>query len=100
VARIHPRRHRHPRRQHQRPDEQAAFATAEAVPFPLLSDVDLHLTAALRLPTFHAGQQTRLKRLILVIDHRRTVTSAIYPVTDIPAAVTEALRLARDTATR
>lgn len=84
----------------QRPEEQAAFAAAEAVPFPLLSDMDLRLTAALRLPAFRAGQQLRLKRLILVIDHQRTVTGAIYPVTDIPTAVTEALRLARDTASR
>lgn len=77
----------------QRPDEQAAFAAAEGIPFPLLSDVDLHLTAALRLPTFRAGQQTRLKRLILVVDRDRTITGALYPVTDIPTAITEALRL-------
>ena len=50
---------------------------------------------ALRLPTFRAGQQTRLKRLILVIDRSRTITDVIYPVTDIPAAVADALRLAR-----
>ncbi|MBY8875007.1 winged helix-turn-helix transcriptional regulator [Micromonospora sp. PLK6-60] len=76
----------------QRTDEQAAFAAAEAIPFPLLSDTELRLTAALRLPTFRAGQQQRLKRLILVIDTRRTITHALYPVTDIPAAVTDALR--------
>ncbi|MFD1083033.1 winged helix-turn-helix transcriptional regulator [Micromonospora andamanensis] len=81
----------------QRPDEQAAFAAAEAIPFTLLSDTDLRLTAALRLPTFRAGQQTRLKRLVLVADHTRTITAAIYPVTDIPTAVTDALRLVRQT---
>lgn len=82
----------------QRADEQAAFATAEAVPFALLSDVDLQLTAALRLPTLRVAQQPRLKRLILVVDAERTVRHALYPVLDIGAAVTEALHLARVTA--
>ncbi|NYI08313.1 winged helix-turn-helix transcriptional regulator [Allostreptomyces psammosilenae] len=78
----------------QRPDEQAAFAAAEAVPFPLLSDQDLRLAAALRLPTFRADQRLRLKRLVLVIGPDRTVRHARYPVVDIPGAVEEALRLA------
>jgi peroxiredoxin len=78
----------------QRSDEQAAFAAAEAVPYPLLSDVDLQLVAALRLPTFRAAQQLRLKRLVLVIDADRVVHDVLYPVIDIPAAVDEALRLA------
>jgi DNA-binding HxlR family transcriptional regulator/peroxiredoxin len=82
----------------QRPDEQAAFAAAEAVPYPLLSDVDLHLVAALRLPTFRAAQQLRLKRLILVVDAGRVVRHVRYPVLDIPAAVAEALELARGVA--
>jgi DNA-binding HxlR family transcriptional regulator/peroxiredoxin len=82
----------------QRPDEQAAFAAAEEVPYPLLSDVDLALVAALRLPTFRAAQQLRLKRLILVVDAARIVRHVLYPVLDIPAAVDETLTLARGTA--
>ncbi|MEU7739413.1 winged helix-turn-helix transcriptional regulator [Nonomuraea sp. NPDC049158] len=78
----------------QRPDEQSAFAAAEDLPFPLLSDMDLHLAAALRLPTFRAGQALRLKRLILVVDRFRVIRHVIFPVLDIPAAITEALTAA------
>ncbi|MEU4233059.1 winged helix-turn-helix transcriptional regulator [Nonomuraea sp. NPDC026600] len=78
----------------QRPDEQAAFAAAEDIPFPLLSDMDLRLAAALRLPTFRAGQALRLKRLILVVDRLRVIRHVIFPVLDIPAAITEALTAA------
>jgi peroxiredoxin len=70
----------------QRPEEQAAFATAEKVPFPLLSDVDLQFAAAVRLPTIRIAQQPRLKRLIAVVDADRVVRHAIFPVVDIPAA--------------
>jgi DNA-binding HxlR family transcriptional regulator/peroxiredoxin len=78
----------------QRPEEQAAFARAEGVPFPLLSDVDLRLAAALRLPAVRIGQQPRLKRAVVVVDADRTVRHAIFPVTDIPAAVEEAFAAA------
>ncbi|MGW3350680.1 winged helix-turn-helix transcriptional regulator [Nonomuraea rubra] len=78
----------------QRPDEQAAFAAAESIPFPLLSDMDLHLAAALRLPTFRAGQDLKLKRLVLVIDRSRTIRHVIFPVLDIPTAITEATNAA------
>ncbi|WP_222871870.1 peroxiredoxin [Nonomuraea sp. PA05] len=78
----------------QRPDQQAAFATAESIPFPLLSDVDLRLTAALRLPTFRAGQDLKLKRLILVIDRTRIIRHVVFPVLDIPAAIIEATQAA------
>ncbi|MFB4265943.1 winged helix-turn-helix transcriptional regulator [Nonomuraea sp. GTA35] len=79
----------------QRPDQQAAFAAAESIPFPLLSDMDLRLAAALRLPTFRAGQDLKLKRLILVIDRSRIIRHVIFPVLDIPAAITEATDAAR-----
>jgi peroxiredoxin len=79
----------------QRPEEQAAFAQAEKVPFPLLSDVDLQFAAALRLPTIRIGQQPRLKRLIAVVDADRVVRHAIFPVVDIPAALDDALRAAQ-----
>src|SRR5215469_3123709 len=80
----------------QRPDEQASFAKAEGIPFPLLSDMDLHLAAALRLPTFHAGQGLRLKRAILVADRDRLIHRATFPVINIPAAVDSALETARN----
>jgi DNA-binding HxlR family transcriptional regulator/peroxiredoxin len=79
----------------QRPDEQREFAGAEDIPFPLLSDMDARLSAALRLPTFRAGQAVRLKRAVLVVDRERTVRDVQFPVTDIPAAVETALARAR-----
>ncbi|MGV9307840.1 winged helix-turn-helix transcriptional regulator [Nonomuraea sp. NPDC003727] len=79
----------------QRPDEQAVFAELEGIPFPLLSDTELRLAAALRLPTFRAGQTVRLKRLILVVDGQRVIRHTIFPVLDIPAAVKEAHEIAR-----
>ncbi|MEU9700075.1 winged helix-turn-helix transcriptional regulator [Streptomyces sp. NPDC047981] len=75
----------------QRPDEQRAFAAAEEIPFPLLSDMDARLAAALRLPTFRAGQALRLKRAVLVLDRERTVRHVQFPVTDIAHAVETAL---------
>lgn len=75
----------------QRPDEQRAFASKERIAFPLLSDADLGLTAALRLPTFRAAEMPRLRRIVLVIDRDRTVQSVLFPVTDIPAAIDWAL---------
>jgi DNA-binding HxlR family transcriptional regulator/peroxiredoxin len=75
----------------QRPEEQAAFARAERVPFTLMSDVDLRLAAALRLPTVRIGQQQRFKRAVLVIGADRLIRHTIFPVTDIAAAVEQAL---------
>ena len=80
----------------QRPEEQAAFAEAEHIPFPLLSDVDLEFSATLRLPSVRIGQQQRLKRLVLVVGSDRSVRHVIFPVVDIPAAIDEALRVVSD----
>ncbi|MEU9253163.1 winged helix-turn-helix transcriptional regulator [Streptomyces sp. NPDC048270] len=79
----------------QRPDEQREFAEQERLRFPLLSDAELALTAALRLPTFRAAGVTRLKRLTLVLDRDRTVREVFYPVQDIEASVRAALAAAR-----
>ena len=49
------------------------------LPFPILSDTDLKLTHALKLPTFTASGMTLLKRMALVIDDGRIV-KAFYPV--------------------
>jgi DNA-binding HxlR family transcriptional regulator/peroxiredoxin len=75
----------------QRSDEQRAFARIEEIPFPLLCDEDLHLAAALRLPTFRVAEALRLKRAVLVVDAGRIVRAVRYPVTDIPDAVSWAL---------
>ncbi len=79
----------------QRPDEQAAFAAAENITHPLLSDADLRFTAALRLPTFRAGQALRIRRAMLVVDRARTIRHVVFPVLDIPAAVAEVLAVGR-----
>ncbi|MEU3571627.1 winged helix-turn-helix transcriptional regulator [Kitasatospora sp. NPDC036755] len=77
----------------QRPDQLAAFAEHARIPFPLLSDADLRLAAALRLPTFRAAGVDRLKRLTLVLDATRTVRGVLYPVIDPAGSVEDALAL-------
>jgi DNA-binding HxlR family transcriptional regulator/peroxiredoxin len=76
------------------PAEQAAFAQEESLPFPLLSDAQQRLAAALRLPTFRGAGRLRHRRLVLVADRERTVRHVLFPVEDIPGAVREALALA------
>lgn len=49
------------------------------LPFPVLSDVELRLTGALRLPTFEVVHTTLLKRLALVIEDG-VVAKVFYPV--------------------
>lgn len=73
----------------QRPDELRAFAEYARMPFPLLSDQELTLTAALRLPTFRAAGGDRLKRLTMVVDPDRTIRAVQFPIAD-PAASVEA----------
>jgi DNA-binding HxlR family transcriptional regulator/peroxiredoxin len=46
----------------QRPDEQAAFASAENIAFPLLSDAELALVTALRRATIRGGRPHPRKR--------------------------------------
>jgi peroxiredoxin len=47
--------------------------------FPLLSDAELRLAYALRLPVFRAGGQTLLKRLTLIV-RDGAVEKVFYPV--------------------
>jgi DNA-binding HxlR family transcriptional regulator/peroxiredoxin len=75
----------------QRPDQLDAFVTYARLPFPLLSDEDLTLTAALRLPTFRAAGVDRLKRLTMIVDPDRTIRAIQFPVTDPAGSVAEAL---------
>jgi DNA-binding HxlR family transcriptional regulator/peroxiredoxin len=75
----------------QRPDQLHAFAGYANLPFPLLSDEDLALTAALRLPTFRAAGVDRLKRLTMVVDPSRTIRVVQFPITDPAGSVAESL---------
>ena len=84
----------------QRPDQLAAFADFAGLPFRLLSDQELVLATALRLPTFRAGGSDRLKRLSLVIDADREIRGVLFPVTDPAGSVDEALALVRTVAGR
>lgn len=77
----------------QRSDQLGAFAQHVKLPFRLLSDEDLLLTAALRLPTFRASGVDRLKRLTMIIDSDRTIRAVQFPVKDPAQAVDQALRL-------
>jgi peroxiredoxin (alkyl hydroperoxide reductase subunit C) len=49
------------------------------LPFPVLSDEDLELTRAMRLPTMEVAGLTLIKRLTLIIDDAR-VSHVFYPV--------------------
>ena len=49
------------------------------LPFALLSDEDLEVTKALRLPTFEAAGQTLLKRFTLIVDDG-VIEHVFYPV--------------------
>jgi peroxiredoxin len=60
-------------------DYQREAAERLQLPFPLLSDADLALTRALRLPTFQAAGQTLIKRLTLVVASGR-IEHVFYPV--------------------
>lgn len=76
----------------QRPDELAAFVSHLAIPFPMISDQELLLATALRLPTFRAGGVDRLKRLTLIIDRRhRRIIQALFPVSDPVGAIEDSL---------
>ncbi len=79
----------------QLPDEQAAFAAENRIQFPLVSDADLALTTALRLPTFRLQGVTRLKRLTLVVDAERVVRGTLFPIRDVTGSVDDALELVR-----
>ena len=58
---------------------QKEAATRLHLPFPLLSDEDLALAKAARLPTLAVGERTLLKRFAIVLDDG-VVTAVFYPV--------------------
>ena len=59
--------------------EQAEFAAREHIPFPLLSDPELGLAEALRLPTFEAAGLALYRRLTLSAE-AGSIVKAFYPV--------------------
>jgi peroxiredoxin len=59
--------------------EQVEAARRLALPFVLLSDADLRLATALRLPRFEVGGQVLLRRLTLVVEDG-VVVHVRYPV--------------------
>jgi peroxiredoxin len=63
----------------QESDYQREAAERLHLPFALLSDADMPLTRALRLPTFETAGMTLLKRITLVIDDG-TIRHVFYPV--------------------
>jgi peroxiredoxin len=60
-------------------DYQREAALRLELPFPIVSDADLLLTNALRLPTMAAGGLTLLRRLTMLIDHG-VIEKVWYPV--------------------
>ena len=60
-------------------DHQHELVERLHLPFPVLSDAELRLARALRLPTFEAAGQTLLRRLTFVARAGR-VEHAFYPV--------------------
>jgi peroxiredoxin (alkyl hydroperoxide reductase subunit C) len=60
-------------------DYQKEMAQRLHIPFPVLSDAELRLTTALRLPTFEVVGQTLLKRLAWVA-HDGVIAKVFYPV--------------------
>jgi peroxiredoxin len=77
----------------QRPEDQAAFAERQRIPFPLLSDQQFRLTSALRLPTFRAAGSEWLKRSTLLVRSDREVRGVLYPVADPAGSVDDVLAL-------
>jgi DNA-binding HxlR family transcriptional regulator/peroxiredoxin len=79
----------------QRTDQQAAFAAHARLPFALLSDIDLRVGTALRLPAFRVAGGDRYKRQTLLLDEAGTVRQTQMPITDPAGSVTEMLGIVR-----
>lgn len=69
-------------------DYQREMAERLHLPFPILSDANLPLAHAAKLPTFEVEGVTLLRRLTLVIDDGR-VTAVFYPVFPPDRAATD-----------
>jgi DNA-binding HxlR family transcriptional regulator/peroxiredoxin len=75
----------------QRSEDQAAFAAKVRISHLLLSDQELQLAAALRLPTFRAAGRDHLKRLTLIVRADREIRHVLYPIADPVTSVDQAL---------
>ena len=60
-------------------DDQVEFAERAALPYQLLSDPELALAGALRLPTFEVAGM-RLYRRLTLIARRGEIVKVLYPV--------------------
>ena len=60
-------------------EEQAEFAAREGIRFPILSDEDLRLADALRLPTFDVEGMRLYRRVTLILEAGR-IRKVFYPV--------------------
>ena len=60
-------------------EDQLELATRVALPYPILSDPQLELAEALRLPTFEIAGMRLYRRLTLIARHGRVV-KVFYPV--------------------
>jgi peroxiredoxin len=70
----------------QAPSEQKEFSQREQINFPLLSDSEHLLVAALDLPLFEVeGHPARIKRATLIVDRNRVLRTVMYPIPDPPA---------------
>ena len=76
----------------QAPADQAEAAERLHLPYPLLSDAELRLARALRLPTFEVEGVTLLKRLTLVV-RDGSIERAQYPVFPPTEAAAVALQM-------
>ncbi len=63
----------------QTPGEQADMAERLDLPFPLVSDADLRLTAALRLPTLIVDDTVLLHRFTMIL-RDAAIEHVLYPV--------------------
>ncbi len=59
---------------------QREMAERLHLPYPVLSDADLELTTALRLPTFRAADGPRLIRRLTLVVRDGTIEHVFYPV--------------------
>lgn len=71
--------------------EQREFAEREHIPYPLLSDSELRLADAMRLPTFEAAGMRLYKRLT-VIAAAGKIERVFYPVFPPESNAAEVLR--------
>lgn len=74
---------------------QTEMASRLHLPFPVLSDENLELTRALKLPTMDVAGLTMIKRLALIIDDAR-ITRVFYPVFPPDQNASDVLKWLRD----